>query len=99
MIRLISSKVALAFEERLPISFRFSCNKSTVSTSSSEMPEIPESDEIESTGRTAEVVVDVADERHRSDVKDSSHILTFFLSLNFEFEKLGSVNFYFFDTL
>jgi hypothetical protein len=25
--------------------------------------------------------------------------LTFFLSLNFEFEKLGSVNFYFFDTL
>lgn len=77
MIRLISSKVALAFEERLPISFRFSCNKSTVSTSSSEIPEIPESDEIESTGRTAEVVVDVADDRHRSDVKDSSHILTF----------------------
>ena len=50
MIRLISSKVALAFEERLPISFRFSCKRSTVSGSSSEMAlEMPESEEMEST--------------------------------------------------
>ena len=59
MILLISSKVALALDDKLPISFFFSCSKSTVSASSSEMAlEIPESDDNESTGTTADVVVD-----------------------------------------
>ena len=81
MILLISSKVAFAFDERLPISFRFSCSKSTVSTSSSEMAlEMPESDE--SMGRTADVVVEVADDGHRSDVTDSSFVIFRELSLS-----------------
>ena len=94
MILLISSKVAFAFEDKLPISFFFSCNKSTVSASSSEMAlDIPESDDNESTGTTADVVVDAAisdvdastdidtdpdADGHKSDVVEiSSHIFNF----------------------